>query len=267
MIFDYLCYKEFTNDFFSSQSGGGRGQYKKLADYLGVSTVVISQTFKGERDLTAENAFKISKFLKLNPQETSFFLKLVEYAKAAHFELKDLYLQELKSMKKKSKEVKSKYSGIAELSDEEKFEFYSEKLYSAIRMASSLPNYNEAKDFADYFNIPEKKAQSIIDFLLKTKLCAKEKGVMKLGVQHTFVPANSRYIKNHHKNWRVHSLNRIDSLNSEEELMYTAPFSMSVADYKILRERLLKVIEETIKLIGPSKEETIACLTIDLLKI
>lgn len=266
MIFQYLSYKEFLNDYFSSLAGGGRGQSKKLAEFLGVSTVVVSQTLKGDRDFSIENAFKTTKYLKLSTLERKYFLKLVDYQKAGNYELKEFYLSELKDLQKKSREIKSKYSGVTELSDDDKAIFYSDRFYSSIRMASSLPTLNKVEDFAKYFNITQKRAQDIISFLVRTKLCKQDENGLSLGVQSTFVPANSIYIKNHHRNWRLHSMNRIDQLG-KDELMYTAPFSMSLKDYETLRVNLLKVIEDTIKLIGPSKEETIACLNIDLLKI
>ena len=70
MIFSHLSYKGFINEYFESLPKAGRGQSKKLADHLGDSTVVSSQTLKGERDFSNENAFKTAQFLKLNSFET-----------------------------------------------------------------------------------------------------------------------------------------------------------------------------------------------------
>lgn len=267
MIFGFVLYKDYINQYFESLPKGGRGQYKKLAESLAVSTVVISQTLKGERDLSSENAFKVSKFLKLNLFETQYFLKMVDYQKAGNFELKSFLLQELKQMQKESKKVKSRYEKTHELNDEDKFQFYSDRFYSSIRMASSLPDLNSVKDFADYFHLSIDKAEEIVEFLLKTKLCVQKNDKITRGTQHTFLPASSPYIKNHHKNWRLFGIQKIDQLETEDELMYTAPMSLSREAYQQLRVNLLKTIEETVKIIAPSEDEMIACLNIDLLKI
>lgn len=267
MIFTYLSYKDFLNDYFETLPKAGRGQATKLADYLQVSTVIISQTLKGERELSLENAFKTAEFLDFSPLETKYFVKLVEYQRAGHHGLKDLYKEDLLKLRKESQEVKSKYREFSELKDEDKFQFYSDRFYSSIRMASSLPDLNTVEDFATYFNIPSDKAQEIISFLLRTKLCVKKEDKITMGPQHTFIPANSPFIKNHHKNWRLYSISKIDNFNLDDELMYTAPISLSKEDFKLIRKNLLKTIEETLKVVSPSKEEMVACLNIDLLKI
>ena len=267
MIYRYLSYKAFIIEHFEKMPAQGRGQAKKLADFLGVSTVVVSQTLKGTRDFSAENAFKVTQFLKLSPFEAQYFMKLVDYEKAGHHELKTFLLQDLKQMQREGKKVKNKYNKTHELSDEDKFEFYSEKFYSAIRMASALPEMNTIKDFAKYFHLTDEKAEDILAFLLSRNLCVETDGKISRGTQHTFLPASSPYIKNHHRNWRLHAIDRVNHLDSENELMYTAPMSLSKEAYQKLRENLLQVIQDTVKLIGPTEDEMIACLNIDLLKI
>lgn len=267
MIFKYLSDKVYIVDYFKSMANGGRGQAKKLADFLGVSSVVVSQTLNGQRDWSAENAFGVTQFLKLSPVEAQYFMKLVEYNKAGNHELKAFILTELKHIQREGKKVKSRYNKTLELNDDDKFEFYSEKFYSAIRMASSLPTINSVEDFANYFNIPLDKTEEILSFLLSRKLCEEKNGQIERGPQHTFLPTSSPYIKNHHRNWRIHSLERVDLLDHDNELMYTAPMSLSRDAYQKLRENLLQVIKDTVKLIGPTDDEMIACLNIDLIKL
>lgn len=267
MIFNYLSYKEFLNEYLETLPNKGRGQAKRLADYLGVSTVIISQTLNGDRELSLENAYKTAEYFEWNDVEKKYFIKLVEFERAGHFGLKQLYKEELLRLKKESMEVKKKYKEYTELKDEDKFTFYSDRFYSSIRMASSLPHLNSSEDFAKYFQIPESKASEILEFLLKTKLCVEEDGNMKMGPRHTFVAADSPYIKNHHRNWRLYSISKIDNFDVKNELMYTAPISLSKEAFQEVRKNLLKVIEDSLKIISPSKEEMVGCINIDLLKI
>lgn len=267
MIFKYLDYKSYILERWESGPKEGYGQAKKLADFLGISTVVISQTLKGDRDFSTENAFKTTQFLELSPFEAQYFMKLVDYAKAGHYELKAFILHELKQMQREGKKVRAKYNKTLELSDEDKFEFYSEKYYSAIRQASALPNLNSIFDLANHFNLTEEKVEEIVDFLVKKNLCIYEDGKLTRGPQHTFLPATSPYIKNHHRNWRLHAIERIDKLDHEKELMYSAPMSLSLEASQIIRESLLQLIQDTIKVVGPSKDEVTTCLNIDFLAI
>ena len=267
MIFRHFSYKSFIIEHIDKMPKNGRGQFKSLSDHLGVSTVVISQTFKGERQLSSENAFKTAKFFKLGQLETKYFLKLVDFEKSSNHELKSYLLDELKGLQKKSKKIQSTYSKFKELSNEDKLEFYSDRYYSSIRMASSLESLNTPQDFAAFFNLQLTKVKKILSFLLRTELCKEVNGKISMGPQHTFVASDSPFIKNHHRNWRIYSIQKIDDFDTDTELMYTAPMSLSKEDFTKLRANLLKVIDETLKLVEPSEEETIGCLNIDFLKL
>ena len=267
MIFRYIDYKAFIRDYIQEQPTKGRGLYAKLAVHMGASSVVISQTFNGDRELSLENAFKVTTFLKFNQFETQYFLKLVEYARAGHFELRKFYLAEIHKMQEESKKVKNRYDKTHELSDEDKFTFYSDRYYSSVRMASSLPHMNTIEDFAAYFNLPSEKIKEIIQFLIERDLCQIVDGKIQRGIRNTFIPSSSPYIKNHHRNWRLYSIQQVDKIDNEQELMYTAPLSLSKEAYEEVRAELLQTIQRVIKKIGPTADEMIACLNIDLLKL
>lgn len=267
MIFNYTDYKTFIREFALERPSKGRGFYSQLASHMGASSVVISQTFNGERELSLENAFKVTTFLKFNQFETQYFLKLVEYARAGHYELKNFYLAEIKKMQEESKKVKNRYDKTHELSDEDKFTFYSDRFYSSIRMASSLPHMNDIEDFAKYFNLSLEKTKDILQFLIERELCVIQDGKIQRGIRNTFIPSSSPYIKNHHRNWRLYSIQKVDQLDNNKDLMYTAPLSLSREAYEELRSEILQTIQKMIKKIGPSEDEMIACLNIDLLTI
>ena len=266
MIFQYLNYQDFLNDFFQTLPQQGRGQAKKLSEYLEVSSVVVSQVLNKQRDFSMENAFKVTQFLELSEFETSYFLKMVEYSKAGHFGLKEYLKNELQKMQKESKKISNRYHQKNELSDEDKFTFYSDPLYSSIRMASSLPSINTLEDIAEYFHLPHKRVKEMLEFLISRKLCMVEDGVIKRGTQNTFIPADSPYIKLHHSNWRKIAMDKAGNLSSEE-MMYTAPMTLSKKDFELVRENLLKTIQETVKILGPSEDEVMVCLNIDFFKI
>lgn len=266
MIFQYVSYQEYLCDFFKTLPNGGRGQARRLSEHLNVSSVVVSQVLNKQRDFSIENAFKVTQFLGLSELETKYFLKMVEFSKAGTHELKKHYEFEMIEMQKESKKVSNRYLTKNELIDEDKFTFYSEPYYSAIRMGSALPHLNSIEELAKYFNLPIDKVETIIDFLVSKKLCIIEDNKIKRGPQSTFIPADSPYIKLHHRNWRQIAIEKTNSL-SPQELMYTAPMTLSLKDFERVRENLLKTIQETIAILEPSEDEVLACLNIDFFKI
>lgn len=266
MIFQYVNYQDYLLDFFKNLPNEGRGQAKRLSDHLGVSSVVVSQVLNKQREFSMENAFKVTQFLELNSFETNYFLKMVEYAKAGSFELKEYLKNELSKLQEESKKLTHRYTDKNELSDEDKFTFYSDPLYSSIRMASSLPHLNTIEEISQYFHLPIERVNKMIDFLVSRKLCVVNEGKIQRGKQNTFIPADSPYIKLHHSNWRKMAIDKARDL-STNELMYTAPMTLSQKDFELVRENLLKTIQETVKILGPSEDEVMACLNIDFFKL
>lgn len=268
-MFDFTSdnYKELLRYIISSKPKSGRGIAKSLAEYLQSSSVAVSQILKAERDFSDEQAYKVSLYFGFTELETKYFLKLVTYNKCSNFEYKKYLEDELRKIRVEAKKVKSRYKKFKELKEVDKAIFYSDKYYSSARILSSLDKINTSEDLANYLNLPLEKVDIILDFLLESHLVEQpNKNQLEVGPQHTFIPADSIHIKNHHRNWRLHSLERVNKLDPDKELMYTAPIALSNEDYEKLRNNILAFIKETLELLGPSKEETVACFNIDLVK-
>jgi hypothetical protein len=59
---------------------------------------------------------------------------------------------------------------------------------------------------------------------------------------------------------------RSDQISSDE-LMYTAPLSVSRSDFKKIRSRLADLVREVTDIAIPSKAEEIACFNLDFFRI
>lgn len=267
MVFKYLDYKNYLKDYIQALPKNGRGFAKSLSSHLGIGPVIVSQTLNGDRELSLENAFKVSEFLSHSKLEQSYFIKLVQYQRAGHFGLKLHYKEELFKLRKEFSKVSSRYQKSSELSEEDKFIFYSDAIYSKVRMASSLPEINNYADVAKRFGVTEDRSKEVIDFLVANKLCVLENGKLKIGPQHTFISASSPYVSSHHRNWRLHSIQRTTDLDLEKELMFTAPLALSRDTFEELKRDILDLIEASLKKVSPSPEEIIGVLSVDLLKI
>ena len=79
----------------------------------------------------------------------------------------------------------------------------------------------------------------------------------------THLEKKSPLLIKHHTNWRLKAIQVAETL-SDEELMYTANFSVSKKDFHILREQLLQTVQKFLKIVGPSPAEEIAQFNIDL---
>lgn len=70
-------------------------------------------------------------------------------------------------------------------------------------------------------------------------LCIESGNQIKIGSNSTHLAAQSPFIFNHHKNWRIKGLEWHNNLSSDE-LMYTAPSTVSIDDFLLFLEKVVQ---------------------------
>ena len=264
-IYDYKNYKSFVNFTIKEMPNHGRGQFRRISEHLKVSSVLISQIFKGDRDLTLEQGFLLCDYFGWIGLEKKYFMTLLSYAKAGTYNLKQYYLEELKILQKESKELKNRVKSSAKLDQEDQAIFYSDWKYSAVRLSCDLENQNKSK-IKEIFGLTDSETHKIVDFLLQNGLIKVENGEYKLGPASTHLSSDSPFIGQHHRNWRIKSLESAGSLDSEE-LLYSAPMVISQELFTDLRQRLVEFIEQFVQDATASEAENLYYLNIDLRKM
>lgn len=241
----------------------GRGQYRKLAEFLRTSNVVISQIFNGEKDLNLDQALLTSQFLGFGELETDFFLLLVSKERAAHFELKNYYDQQIKELKKKASHLKSHLNNTKSLSDEVKQIYYSDWLYSALRLACAKDSIHNEEDLSKYFQIPIQDIRQKTSFLLKYGILKREENGLEIGTNTIFVDKNSPMINFHRKNWRLRGF---QEMSNQQNLFYVSPMCISKNLFKKAKNSFLKIIKELHDDIPNEDAEELVCINLDIYK-
>jgi uncharacterized protein (TIGR02147 family) len=263
MIFNYKDYRVYLRNFIESQPNKGRGQISKLASALNVSPTLISQILMGTKELTQEQAIHLSDYLGLTGFETDYFMSLVHLSRSGNDALKKYWQRKISQQLDEHNKVARRVQPKKHLSESERSVFYSSPLYTAIRLYSSTADSGRSLDeISERFEISRQKAIEILQFLMEANLVNQEKSLYKMGAQSTHLEHGSPHLLKHHTNWRLRSIQSHEVL-SPEELMYTAPVSISREDFKLLREELLKFIQAFLKKVHASPAEEVACLNID----
>lgn len=265
-IFLFNCYKELVNSKVNILPNKGRGEYKKIAEYLGVSSVLISQIFNGHKDISIEQGFKLADYFGLLGLEKKYFLTLIHEAKAGLHDLKKYYTTEIEELRNQAKAIENRVTHSNLLSEEDKGIFYSDWRYSAIRLSCDLDHINTILDLTSCFNLNEKEIKKYTDFLLKTGLIKVQSGKFTIGPSSTHLSKASPYIKNHHRNWRLKSIESIDKL-TVDEIMYTAPMAISQDLFIKLNKKILMLIDDFVKDATSSESSELYFLNIDLRKL
>lgn len=260
-VYDFDDYKTFVNSWVASQPRKGYGQFRKMAIALNISSVVISQVFRSTRDLSPEQALKLTKHLALDPNETDYFLALVQKDRAGSVDLRDFYKQHLERLRREARALKNRMS-YKPLDGEAQSVFYSSWQYSLVRLACSLNGVNNVNQLAQRLKIDPIRLHEVLDFLVRHKLVIQDKSGLRMGPSVTHVPHNSPHVNRHHLNWRVQAFKSLDTANASD-LHYTGPMSVSEEAAESIREELTKLIKQATQLASSSRPNVLRCLTID----
>lgn len=261
-VFEFTEYKRYVEKRLRFMPGRGRGEFRKIADQLRMHPTMVSQVFKGDKNLTREQALELCNYFGLGELETEYFLALVDLERAGSEKLKMRIKKQIDSIKAQSLKLTNRLPSETRLTEEARAIFYSSWQYSGIRLLTSVEGYNDLDQIAEYFGISKAKAGKIIDFLVHTGLCISDDGRLKMGPKQTHIEADSPLIQRHHSNWRIKAMQRYESL-TESELCYTGPMSVSNDDFSKIRELLVQLIQGTTRIATTSREEKLACLNID----
>lgn len=266
LLFDHEDYKTYVIDRVNGSPKKGYGQYRKMAAALGISTVTVSQIFKGDRHLTLEHAYELSKYFGLSDAERRFFLQLVQIARAGTSKYRDHLKNELAALREKSKDLKTRLPVDKELSDSAKAIFYSDAAYSAVRLLTSISGYSSLDAIATRLEIPIERAGQIVEFLLAHGLCVEKKGEILMGPSRTHLESSSPYIKARQISWRLKGFERMNHSAASEDLYYTAPMALSKKAAQTVHNELMTMIQKLNAIVPSSKSEELACLNIDWFK-
>lgn len=260
-IFEFDNYKNCINKWISLQQSQGHGQLRRMALHLKVNSVVMSQIFRGQRDLTLEQALDLCYYIGFTEIERDYFLLLVQKARAGTEKLKKVLDQQINQLAKSAQVLKNRIQH-QKLSDENKAVFYSHWYYSAIRLGVSIPSLKTNSLIADYLKLDRLLVSKVLDFLIENELIINQKNGFAMGPQITHVGNDSPFVNRHHNNWRIQGLKAMDH-HKEDDFFYSGPMVLSNSLAKEIRKSLIDIVEKTTKKVGPSNSETLKCLNID----
>ncbi len=265
-VYQYDNYRAFLNKWLKSMPREGYGKISELARFLNVHTTLVSQVFKGHKELTSDQAALVTQFLGLNELETEYFVSLVHFERAGNSASKDFYAKQMNRVKGQAASISRRVTVEANLTEEQRAVFYSDWAYSAIRQSVALPKMRSVEAIAKFLDLPRDKVRTYLDFLIRTGLCKLAKDQISVGPSSTHVSASSPWVRVHHSNWRQRALQSLDS-PCAADLHYTLPLTLSGKDSELLREKILQFIESTRMIVDPSPSEAMFCLNIDWFQV
>lgn len=264
-IYEHTNYREYLAawiDETQKQKSQARGIKGRLATAAQVSPAMMSLILKGQKHMTMEQAAEVAEFLNLNEIETDYFFLLVELGKAGSFKLEQKLKRKLRELQANAKKISARVKKDRELTDEEKAIYYSNWIYTGVRNLSAIPEFGTIDKIAQRLHVPENQVLKTVEFLSEHGLIKKENGQLTFGPTHMHVGSDSPFVMRHHQNWRLRGFQFMEQ-HTESNLFYTCPMSLSHEAVEEVRKLLPKVIEQVLKIVGPSPSERAFCFNMD----
>lgn len=265
-IFRYLSYVSYINDVVKKNSSiyGYKAQMAKAAN---CQRSYLSQVLAEKAELMPEHALGLCEFWQLSRTESEYFLNLVNLSRASTQNLKKYYLEKIKQMQIDQENLAKKFSDTMVLPDAKAAIYFSHWQNIAILMCLTIPELQKPEKIAHRFEIPLSTVLKTLEILKGLEMVEKlQDGGWRTTNQTIHIQRESPYNTLNHLNWRRLAVDRSfsDPLGG---IHYTSAATLSKQDAILIKDLVLKLIEDTRKVIAPSKEEELYCLTCDWFKV
>lgn len=244
---------------------GGRGQITKMAEAAQCQRSHLSRVLSGQLHLTLEQAFRVSRFLKLAETESAYFIKLVEFERSGDPEYRSSLKQELTRLRQIDEDLANRLKEPT-IAPERETIYYSAWYWSAIHILVSIPQYQTPRAIAERLHLSTAFVEKCLQRLREFDLVKFEKGRWQFSGSSIHLSKNSTLNSVQHSNWRSRAV--LSSQNPADlGVHYTVVQSLSVDDFETVKQLILKTIDDYTRIAKPSKEEELVCLTCDFFKV
>ena len=265
-LFEYDNYKDFVRDHLKTMPRKGHGQYMRIAQVLDIHTTMVTHIFKGKTNLSVEQALKLAEYFAFSELKTDFFVLLVQLERASNNQSRHYFKKQMEILKSRALNLTERLEVKKNLDETDQSIFYSAWYYSAIRLLCAVDDFRSETSIAEKLGLPLSVVARAVEFLLKTGLLKNEGGRFEVGETLTYISRDSRFVNQHHLNWRLKAIEQLSN-TSDEELAFTNSIAISKKDFLKIREELVRFLETYKKIGDPSPSEELCFLTVDWRKL
>ena len=261
-IYDYEDYKKFVDASLATMNKKGATR-RDLAFFIGCQPSHVTAVLGGDAHFSSEQADKTAQYLKLERDQTAYFLILVQFNRAGTESLRGVYSTMLSSMKASATPIRNKLGINEDLSDEVKAQYYSSWIYSCVHVMLSIEAFQSSSAISDHLGIPQTTVENILRFLVGAGLAVKKdpgKYIQQRSMLH--LDNASPFLIQHHSNWRLRAVQEISQAKIGQ-LHYSGVVSLSKKDSLRIKEILSEALKAAINVVRESPEEQISCINID----
>lgn len=260
-LYEFIDYKIYLKKALNYRLKSQKGVRSRLAEAISCRSGYITQVLEGAANLSLEQADFTSQFLGHTDEESEYFLLLVIYERAGTKQLKGKIEKQIRRNQELHLNLKNRFK-VNIISEESQMILYSSWQYLAILTLIGVPKFQSKESLSEYLQLPLKRISEIFETLEQHGLISFKNGRYFPEINRTHLGKDSPMISKHHINWRLKAIQSIEK-QVDADLHYSSVVSLAVKDVPIVKERLIKALEETSTIISPSKEECVFSLCMD----
>lgn len=191
----------------------------------------------------------------------------VQFERAGSNALKSRLHIQIDNFLKKRLVLKNRIDIKKQLDPADQAIYYSAWYYAAVHILVTISAYQSREAISNRLQIPLDKVSQILEFLTAVGLLVLDKGIYKAGVSRIFLGSDSGMISKHHCNWRMRAIHSLDQ-GILTDLHFSTIVSLSKKDIPIIKETIIKKIEEVRTIVKNSvDEEELYCFNSDFFVI
>ena len=273
-IYEYKDYKIFLKSFIESRPSGGHGEKSRIAAALQCHNAYLSQILQDKADLSLEQAFLLSQYLRLNADEGDYLLLLVQYARAGQRDLKKYWLDKIQAIESSRSLIKNRIAYDKKvISPADQTLYFSQWYFSVIHlMIATLKGFSRIEAIEKALPLSPSVIIDALQFLEKSGLIQKEGEDYLAGQVNIHLENDAAMIAVHHSNWRMQAIRSLEK-KDVHELHYSSAVTVYEHDFEKVKSVLLNTVEQVRAIINEpdhhtkSKSTTVAALTLDWFKL
>jgi uncharacterized protein (TIGR02147 family) len=263
LLFEYKDFYTYLSSKFQT-AGDHRGRRRALAQHLNCGSSFVSQVLTHKASFSREQALQVSNFLGHTSEEEEYFMALFDYDRAGSSALKRYQQRVLKNLLDKHNRVISRLKNASVLDEHLHYEYYDSWHFAAIHMSTLMPQIKTTEDISSLLNLDIIRVKQVLAWLTKHGVISNVKGKVQAGRTRVHLESESPQICRHHTNWRMKTLEKLQSPVPSEDLHYSAVLSVSREFKRWFKESILNLLQKAEPVLLKENEETLLHLGIDL---
>lgn len=264
-LYQFKDYRKYIAYRLDNYQDGKHGTRARFADTIGCQRPFISQVLNGRQNLTQEQAFRANAFFEHGPDETQFFMLLLQKERAGSTELKQFYLEQLQAISDRKNNVQEVVKPMVQLSEDVSRKFFSSWMYQAVMTALHVRNYTSIEALADLLRMKPDLVEQVCRELAEMGLAEIHSGHYRQ-VKHPNIrlaidnPAQRQLM---HLSWRAKIAEQITSQTSFDD-HHCFCISLDAGEKENFRNKIFAILADMANLRDEdAKTDRVSVLAID----